>query len=96
MVLAAAVWGHQWEGSFVMCHSDNTTVVSQVNSLHSQDPVAGSMLCCLAYFQAHFDFQLRAVHIGRYVISNLGHKQKWSLKPKERFNSENFHEKFHK
>ena len=70
MVLAAAVWGHQWEGSFVMRHSDNTAVVSQVNLLHSQDPVASSMLCCLAYFQAHFDFWLRAVHIPG--VRNIG------------------------
>ena len=70
VVLAAAVWGHQWEGSFVLCHSDNTVVVSQVNSLHSQDPVASNMLRCLAYFQAHFDFRLRAVHIPG--VRNIG------------------------
>ena len=72
VVLAAAVWGHQWGGggSFVLCHSDNTAVVSQVNSLHSQDPVASNMLRCLAYFQAHFDFRLRAVHIPG--VSNIG------------------------
>ena len=70
MVLTAAVWGHQWEGSLVMCHSDNTAVVSQVNSLHSQDPVASNMLRCLAYFQAHFDFRLRAVHIPG--VRNIG------------------------
>ena len=57
-------------GSFVLCHSDNTAVVSQVNSLHSQDPVASNMLRCLAYFQAHFDFRLRAVHIQG--VSNIG------------------------
>ena len=44
--------------------------VSQINSLLSQDPVASNMLHCLAYFQAHFDFWLRAVHISG--IRNIG------------------------
>ena len=55
---------------FVLCHSNNTAVVSQVNLLHSQDLVASNILCCLAYFQAHFDFWLRAVHIPG--VRNIG------------------------
>ena len=70
VVLVAAVWAHQWGGSFVLCHSDNTVVVSQINSLHSQDPMASNMLRCLACFQAHSNFWLRAVHIPG--VENIG------------------------
>ena len=64
VVLAAATWGSLWGGLLVMLHSDNMAVVSQVNSLHARDPAACNMLRCLAFFQAHFDFRLRAVHIA--------------------------------
>ena len=63
IVLACALWGQQWAGSLVLCHSDNTAVVSQVNRLHARDPLAGHMLRCLAFFQALYDCRLRAVHI---------------------------------
>lgn len=64
IVLAAAVWGPQWAGKSVLCHSDNSAVVSQVNSIHARDPKACDMLRCLAFFQAQFDFHLRATHIA--------------------------------
>ena len=61
MVIAACLWRQSWSGLFIMCHSDNMAVVSQVNSLHSQDPTACNMLRCLAICQAHFDFRLCAI-----------------------------------
>ena len=64
IVLAAAAWGTTWRGLFVLCHSDNSAVVSQINSLHAQDPLACNILRCLAFFQAHFDLWLRAVHVA--------------------------------
>ena len=64
VVFAAAVWGPQWQGHFILCHSDNAAVVSQINSLHAHDPLACQMLRCLAIFQAHYDFHLRASHVA--------------------------------
>ena len=46
MVFAAAVWGEHWRGQLIFCHSDNTAVVAQLNSLHACDPLACNMLCC--------------------------------------------------
>ena len=63
IVLACAIWGPQWKGQLIMCHSDNMAVVSQVNRLHAHDPKATHMLRCLAFFQALYDCRLRAVHI---------------------------------
>ena len=65
VVFAAAVWGERWRGQFILCHSDNTAVVALLNSLHARDPLACNMLRCLAFWQALYDFRLRAVHIYR-------------------------------
>ena len=64
IVLACAVWGHQWTETYIMCHSDNEATVSQVNRLHARDHLAFHLLCCLGLFTAKFDFRLRAVHIA--------------------------------
>ena len=63
IVVAAAIWGHSWSGSLVMCHSDNTAAVAQVNKLHASDQQASHLLRCLALFQAHWDFRIRAIHV---------------------------------
>ena len=52
IVLALAVWGRLWSGHLVLCHCDNTAVVSQVNHLHACDPQASHILCCLAFLRA--------------------------------------------
>ena len=56
IVLAAASWGECWKGLFILCHSDNSAVFSQVP--HAWDPLACNMLHCLGLFQANFDFHL--------------------------------------
>ena len=52
IVLAAAAWGTTWRGLFVLCHSDNSAVVSQINSLHAQDPLACNILPSALRFSA--------------------------------------------
>ena len=64
IVLACAVWGHQWSGTYILCHSDNAAAVCHVNRLHARDPLASHVLRCLALFMAVFDFRLQAVHIA--------------------------------
>lgn len=63
VLLAAAIWGCSWSGSLVQLHTDNAAVVTQVNNLYSRDLRACNLLRVLAFFQALFDFRLRAVHI---------------------------------
>ena len=63
IILASALWGTEWRGRYILCHSDNQAVVSQVNHLHARDPLAAHLLRFLAFFQARFDFRMRAVHI---------------------------------
>lgn len=67
VVVAAALWGAEWSGSYVMCHSDNSAVVAQVNRLHARDPLAAHLLRCLAYFQAQAEFRIRAIHLPGHL-----------------------------
>ena len=64
IVIATAVWGPSWRGKLILCHCDNAAVVAQVNKLHGRDPKAGHMLKCLAYLQAVYDCQIRAIHVA--------------------------------
>lgn len=63
VVLAVVLWGWGWSGCYVMCHSDNSAVVAQVNRLHACDPLAVHLLHCLAFLQAQADFCMRGVHV---------------------------------
>ena len=68
IVLACALWGASWQGYYyIICHSDNTAAVAQVTKLHARDPLADHLLCCLAFFQASFDFRIWAVHISEQL-----------------------------
>ena len=70
IVLACLVWGHQWAGTYVLCHCDNVAAVCQVNRLLAQDSIAAHLLHCLALSMALFDFCIRAVHIARCMNIN--------------------------
>ena len=63
IILACAVWGSDWTGRLVLCHSDNVAAVMHVNRLHARDPMACHLLRCLAFFQALYECRLRAIHI---------------------------------
>ena len=73
IVLALAVWGRLWRGHLVLCHCDNTAVVSQVNRLHARDPQASHMLRCLAFLQALHDCRIRAVHLAGAANTDADH-----------------------
>ena len=70
IVVACAIWGHLWHRQYILCHSDNTAAVAYVNKLYAKDPLATHLIRCLAYFQALFDFRIRAVHISGHL--NVG------------------------
>ncbi len=44
IVVAAAVWGHRWQGMYILCNSDNTAAVAQVNTLHARDSPTAHLL----------------------------------------------------
>ena len=50
MVVAATLWGDNWQGKLVCFHSDNEAVVSVLNKGHAQDIALTHLMRCLAFF----------------------------------------------
>lgn len=63
VVIAAALWGHQWSRRGVCFRSDNMAVVDLLKTRTSRDPLLMHMLRCLAFYAAYYRFQLTAAHI---------------------------------
>ena len=64
VVVAIAVWGHDWQSCSVLVRSDNMAVVSALSSGSAKDPLLMHLLRCLHFFLAHFDISLTASHIA--------------------------------
>lgn len=69
ILFAVAVWGPHWVGRLVVCHCDNMAVVAVVNSGYSRDPTLMHLLRCLFFMVAHFQLQIKAVHVAG--VSNV-------------------------
>ena len=63
IVVAAAVWGQDWQGQTVQVWCDNTAVVNIINKGSSRDKDAMHLARCLAFIEAKFDLELVASHI---------------------------------
>ena len=63
IIVATAIWGTQWEGSSVLCHCDNESIVSIVKGGYCKDPLLAHMLRCLFFLEAKFDITLSASYI---------------------------------
>lgn len=63
IVVACAVWGHQWQGYSVRCLCDNAAVVAIVKSGSSKDPTVMHLMRCLFFFVAHYQLVLLPAHI---------------------------------
>jgi len=63
VVVAAVVWGKQWKGLDVKCHSDNQAVVAVMQTRTSRDPNIMHLLRCLSFMEARFEFYLSAEYI---------------------------------
>ncbi len=63
VVLAAAMWGHLWEGKSVRFRCDNVAVVAILRSGTSKDELIMHVMRCLAFITARFNFVVSASHI---------------------------------
>ena len=63
IVLAAAVWGAQWQGLTVQAECDNAAVVSIINQGTSRNQEVMHLMRCLAFVMAKFQFSMFATHI---------------------------------
>ena len=63
IVLAVAMWGHQWRHKQVLFRCDNMAVVQVVNSQKCKDPMLLHLLRCMHFYIALLDIRIRAQHI---------------------------------
>ena len=63
IVVAVAVWGMNWRLAHVTCHCDNEAVVRVLNKGSAKDPALAQLLRCLAFYLAHYDISLSALHV---------------------------------
>ena len=63
IVMSCALWGHRWNGESVLAYTDNTTVVTIVNSGKSKDRLTMELLRYLFFLSASCGFSLRATHV---------------------------------
>ena len=64
IIVATAIWGSGWEGSTVLCHCDNQSVVAAIKGGYCKDPAMAHMLRCLFFLEAKFDITLTAIHLA--------------------------------
>ena len=64
IVIAAALWGHQWTGSRVRCYCDNMAVVCSLNRGSARDPQLMRLLRTLFFFCAAYDCSVSAQHVA--------------------------------
>ena len=60
VVMAAAVWGHQWQGCHVCFHSDSMAVVSMLVNQATKDELMNHLLCTLFFYAAYYKFHFSA------------------------------------
>ena len=63
IVFAAAIWGPSWSGQRIRCKSDNSAVVTVVNTGSARDPLLMHMLHCLFVYAAYYKFSVLASHL---------------------------------
>ena len=63
IVVAAAVWGREWQGTTVLARCDNMAVVAIVNSGSSREREAMHLRRSLAFLEAKWSFHMFAEHI---------------------------------
>lgn len=53
IVVACAVWGHQWNDRTIRCLCDNAAVVAILRSGSSKHGLVMHLLCCLFFFTTY-------------------------------------------
>ena len=63
ILVAAVVWGSQWQGQRVIAYCDNMAVVAVMNNRYCRDPALMQLLRCLSFIEARKQFTLSAMHL---------------------------------
>ena len=63
ILIASALWGHQWAKHRVHCLCDNEAVVAVLKSRTSKHPHLMHLLQCLFFIEACYDLEITCTHI---------------------------------
>ena len=63
VVVACAVWGHQWPGGSIRVLCDNAAVVAIIKAGTSKDPLVMHLMRCLFFFTARYQLILLLKHL---------------------------------
>ena len=63
VVVACAVWGHQWPGGSIRVLCDNAAVVAIIKAGTSRDPLVMHLMRCLFFFTARYQLILLPKHL---------------------------------
>ena len=81
IILAAAIWGHEWSRKTIVTQCDNLAVVEVLNRGYSREPDIMHLMRCLFFFSAHFHFRVIAKHIPgkRNILADVLSRDRLSL-----------------
>ena len=63
IVVAAAIWGHHWSGSYVCSHCENDAVVVVIENRNTHQDLLVQLLRCLFVYASRLQFYFSASHI---------------------------------
>ena len=63
IVITAAIWGTEWEGTQITCYCDNQAVVAIMGSRSCHERHLMHLLRCLFFYEAHNQFKICYRHI---------------------------------
>ena len=64
IIIAAALWGKEWQGKVINCCCDNQAVVAVLQSRSSKEAEVMHLLRCLFFFEAVSSFHIQSSHIA--------------------------------
>ena len=64
IMVATAIWGHEWEGHTVLARSDNMAVVQALAKGSARHPLLMHLIRCLHFFTARHDISIKATHVA--------------------------------
>ena len=67
IILACAVWDHQWWGHQVVCNCNNQVVVACLHTRTSKHKGPMHLLRCLVFVEAHFKCHIYLAYINTHL-----------------------------
>ena len=80
IVLACKLWGPKLAGNRILVKCDNLVAVWAINKLSSKSKIIQNLIRELLYWAAHFQFEIKAVHVPGVDNQVADWLSRWHLK----------------